>query len=241
MLHQDNLRDLLSQEISDREKALLCLAAEPVHPRGIKEVTDIAIAAGWRQAKKKNLSLIYKRASGLVARTAEGWELTSDGSQFAAEKAGPILQCPIPATTSSLRAHLEKIEDLNTRSFIEEAIACFESKHFRAAVVLSWIGAVSLLHRHVVDHKLAEFNAEALRRNPKWKAAKTTDDLGLLKEDTFLDILQAISVIGKNVKQELKQALTLRNGCGHPNSLKLAEHKVSAHIEDLMLNVFAVF
>ena len=62
-----------------------------------------------------------------------------------------------------------------------------------------------------------------------------------MKADTFLDILQAISVIGKNVKQELKKGLTLRNGCGHPNSLKLAEHKVSSHIEDLMLNVFAVF
>ena len=111
----------------------------------------------------------------------------------------------------------------------------------RAAVVLSWIGAVSVLQRYIVDHKLNDFNTEAVRRNSKWKEAKTTDDLGLMKEVTFLDILQAISILGKNVKQELLKGLTLRNGCGHPNSLKLAEHKVSAHIEDLILNVYSQF
>ena len=100
---------------------------------------------------------------------------------------------------------------------------------------------MSVLHDYIVANKLSEFNTEATSRNSKRKAAKTADDLGLMREDTFLDVLQAISVIGKNVKQELKKALTLRNGCGHPNSLKLAEHKVSAHIEDLVLNVFAKF
>lgn len=92
-----------------------------------------------------------------------------------------------------------------------------------------------------MTNKLSEFNAEARRRNPKWKNAITSDDIGLMKEDDFLDVLQAISLIGKNVKQELKNGLTLRNGCGHPNSMKLAEHKVAAHMEDLTLNVFANF
>ena len=65
--------------------------------------------------------------------------------------------------------------------------------------------------------------------------------MGLMSEDTFLDVLQTISVLGKNVKNEIKKALGLRNGCGHPNSLKLAEHKVAAHIEDLILNIFIPF
>ena len=158
-----------------------------------------------------------------------------------AKLAGPLLNSPVPLVASSLRAHMVSIKDSDTQAFVEEAIVCFESGQHRACVVLSWVGAVSVLHNHVVVHKLNDFNAEAVKRNPKWKKAKTVDDLGLMKEDSFLDILQAISVIGKNVKQELKKALVLRNGCGHPNSLKVAEHKVSAHLEDLMLNVFAVF
>ena len=241
MLPVDALKDLLSQDLTDREKALICLAVEPVNARGIKEIKTIAFGAGWRKAKNKNLSAIYGRAVGLTTRTADGWELTSDGTHFVAKLAGPLMNSPIPMVASSLRANLVTISDLDTQSFVEEAIVCFETRQYRAAVVLSWVGAVSVLQNHVVNHKLNDFNIEAAKRNPKWKIAKNSDDLGLIKEDTFLDILQAISVVGKNVKQELKKALTLRNGCGHPNSLKLAEHKVSAHVEDLILNVFAVF
>jgi hypothetical protein len=42
------------------------------------------------------------------------------------------------------------------------------------------------------------------------------------------------------VKQELDTALQLRNGCGHPNSLKIGANKVAAHLETLALNVYAV-
>jgi hypothetical protein len=241
MLPVDALKDLLSQELSDKEKALICLAVEPTKARQIKEIKDLAYAAGWRAAKNKNLSSIYRRATGMAVLTNDGWELTSNGSSFVAKLAGPLMNSPIPMVASSLRSHLVGLPNSDTQAFVEEAIVCFEARQFRAAVVLSWVGAISVLHDYVVANKLAEFNAEATSRNSKWKAAKTADDLGLMKEDTFLDMLQAISVIGKNVKQELKKALTLRNGCGHPNSLKLAEHKVSAHIEDLVLNVFAKF
>jgi hypothetical protein len=108
----------------------------------------------------------------------------------------------------------------------------------RGAVV---VGAVSLLYAHVVANELAAFNTEAKKRNAKWKTAKTRDDLTLMGEHDFLQILQAISVIGKNVKQELEHRLNLRNGCGHPNSLVVAESMVSAHLEALTLNVFAKF
>jgi len=53
---------------------------------------------------------------------------------------------------------------------------------------------------------------------PKWKAAKTVDDLATMKEAEFLSVLEALSIIGKSVKQELDRCLRLRNGCGHPNS-----------------------
>lgn len=241
MIPSNTLKDILSQDINDSDKALICLAVEPAAPRQIKEITVMAFSSGWRQVKKKNLSTILARTGGHAVRSEKGWELTATGKRHVAKLAGPLMNSPIPEVASALRVHLIKLKDRNTQAFVEEAISCFETRQFRAAVVLSWIGAVSVLQNFVVDHKLAEFNAEVLRRNASLKVAKNTDDLGLIKEDTFLDILQAISVIGKNVKLELKKGLTLRNGCGHPNSLQVAEHKVSSHIEDLMLNVFAVF
>ena len=241
MLSNDLLKDALSQSMTDTDKALLCLAIEPMGPRAIRDVVSIGHSAGWRAVKKKNVSLLFSRSKGKAIWSGDGWELTTVGKQHVAKLVGPLSGSPIPAVAASLRSHLSKISNNDTNRFVEEAITCFEGRQFRAAVVLSWVGAVSLLQTYVVNNKLSEFNAEARARNVKWKHAATTDDVGLMTEDNFLDVLQAISVLGKNVKQELKKALTLRNGCGHPNSLKLAEHKVSAHIEDLVLNVFSVF
>jgi hypothetical protein len=99
----------------------------------------------------------------------------------------------------------------------------------------------TLLYEHVLKNCLTEFNAEALRRDPKWKTGKTEDDLARMKEHDFLQMLAALSVIGKNVKDELEVCLKLRNGCGRPNSLIVGEYKASAHVETLIQNVFSRF
>lgn len=241
MLPKDALKDLLSQPLSDPDKALICLAVEPNSPKQIRDVKALAAQAGWRAAQKKNVSAILARMPTFAVRTLGGWELTSAGSQHICQMAGPLISSPIPKVASSLRAQLVKIGKPDTQAFVEEAIVCFETRQYRAAVVLSWVGAVAVLQDYVQNNALAAFNAEALRRNNKWRPAKNADDLGRLKEHDFLDVLESISVLGKNVKQELQKCLQLRNGCGHPNTLQIADHKVSAHVEDLILNVFAKF
>ncbi|KAB2659652.1 hypothetical protein F9K94_02205 [Brucella tritici] len=149
-----------------------------------------------------------------------------------------------PATTQvavDLRKHLANITDKDTRGFVEEAIACYEARLFRSAIVMAWLAAVDVLKKTVVKSCLPQFNAEAKRLDAKWKTAVTADDIGAMKEADFLNRLVAISIIGKNTKQRLEQALTLRNGAGHPNSLQLGQNEVAAHIEALLKNVFEVF
>jgi hypothetical protein len=106
---------------------------------------------------------------------------------------------------------------------------------------MSWLGAVAILHDAVISSHLSTFNKETQRVNPKWKIAVTSDDLGLMTEFVFLERLQGISVIGKNVKQELQECLKRRNACGHPNSYQLGERTVAHHIESLILNVYSKF
>jgi hypothetical protein len=141
---------------------------------------------------------------------------------------------------TDLRAELPKIVNTDTRLFVEEAIKCYEAELYRSAIVMSWLAAVDVLHKNVHQHHLAQFNAEAKRVDGRWRDAKTTDDLGRMSEADFLDRIAAISVIGKNVKKELKDCLDRRNGCGHPNSLKIGANTVAHHIEILLLNVFKV-
>ncbi|KIC48912.1 hypothetical protein [Tateyamaria sp. ANG-S1] len=140
-----------------------------------------------------------------------------------------------------LRAHLDKITDVETRHFVEEAIKCHEAELYRSAIVMAWLGAMDVLHKYVHSHHLSAFNTEAKRVDGRWKTAKTSDDFGRMGEADFLNRIAAISVIGKNAKEELQKALGLRNGCGHPNSLKVSANKSAAHIETLLQNFFERF
>ncbi len=242
MIDRSRLKDLLAAtEYGRLEKALICMAVEPDIAHEVKDIKALATSSGLRAASKWNFSSILGASKGLAVRTDSGWELTTDGRRVITDIVGPSAASSIPKIASSLRQHLPYISNPDTKSFLEESIECFESGQLRAAVVLSWVGAISVLHKYVVASKLSDFNAEASRRDAKWKIAKNSDDLGKMKEFDFLNILESLSIIGKNVKQELETCLRLRNSCGHPNSLKIGESRVSAHIEILLLNVFSKF
>lgn len=242
MIHRESLKDLLSKpEYSKTDKLILCLAENASEPKSVKAIRELAKSAGLRSAERWNVSQLLSGSRGLAIRTDTGWELSSDGRSRALELAGSLAASPAPKVAASIRAHLHNLSSPDTRAFVEEAIRCFESGLFRAAVVLSWVGAVSVLYSHVHKSRLADFNTEASRRDPKWRPAKTADDLARMKEHELLGVLEAISVLGKSVKQELEVCLKLRNGCGHPNSLRIGENRVAAHIETLVLNVFSHF
>ena len=225
-------------KLSKTTKLLICLAVGN-SPKSVTQVREIGARLGLSAVGKWNASQLLAASTGAI-RTTSGWELTQTGRTEVETLAGPLASGPVKAATA-LRAKLTKIKNADTRAFVEQAIACFERDLYRASVVLSWVGAVALLYDHVLANELGNFNAEAKRRNPKWKDAKTVDDLALMGEHDFLQILHAISLIGKSVKLELEPRLKLRNGCGHPNSLQIEEHVVASHIEILILNVFAKF
>ncbi|KKN95096.1 hypothetical protein LCGC14_0181650 [marine sediment metagenome] len=236
------LKDVVHRPgLTKTQVLLVCLDEGRGSPKAVKKIRELAVKAGVRRASKWNISQLLDAAKGLCRRTDLGWELTDTGSAHVRSIRAGTKAPRVVSVATSLRSELGKLRDPNVREFVEEAMACLEAGLFRASVVFSWVGAIALLHAHVVANSLAAFNKEALRRNPKWKQAKTTDDLGMMKESGFLDVLQSISVIGKNVKQELQNCLKLRNGCGHPSSLKLGENRVAGHIEVLILNIYSRF
>jgi hypothetical protein len=205
-------------------------------------MTDIASRCGLRIVSKWNVSDILKKSNGWAILTANGWELSQKGQQAVDDLAtSGLRRQAIKRTVADVRQHIAGISSQNAKDFIEEAISCFENGQFRAAVVFSWVGAVSMMYTHVVKNALQAFNAEARRRDAKWKDARNPDELGR-REHEFLDVLEAIGSIGKNVKQALQNnCLSLRNACGHPNSLRISENNVATHLDLLALNVYARF
>ena len=237
MLDTNCISDLVhSGDLTHAEQLLLCLAHLG---DGTHAVGEIRAAAQSLGISHTNVSRDMLKLKSFAFQRIEGWTLTSPGRKRAGELLG-LVDAHVATQSSSLRALLPKLKP-DIHEFVTEAIACFEARHFRAAVVLSWVGAVSVLYAYVVQHRLANFNAEAVRRDSKWRTAKSEDDLARMKEHDFLQVLEALSMLGRNVKNELEGCLKLRNGCGHPNSLKLAESRCAAHIEVLVLNVFNAF
>jgi hypothetical protein len=243
LLTNEDLTDFLaSADYSRRDKILLILAYSfrtPLPPSTIKQMsTDF----GLREIGKWNVADILAKSKNMVARLPNGWQLTKSGMEYVKTE----LLRSNPSSTKdmalNLRGHLDGIKNLETHAFVEEAIGCLEANLYRSAVVMSWAGAISILYNYVVSTRLADFNAEAKRRRSDWKMAVTNDDLALMKESDFLDILASLSIIGKNTKEHLKNnCLNLRNSCGHPSSLEIGKHTVEAHIEFLLLNVYEKF
>ncbi|MGO4351377.1 hypothetical protein AB4Z25_05525 [Rhizobium sp. RAF36] len=202
----------------------------------------MAKESGFNEIRKWNVAQVLSGSKGKAIRTPDGWELTNSGRAYLIGLGVPASGAPSISIAVDLRTHLSKLADQQTQKFVQEAITCHEAGCYRAAVVMSWLGAVDVLHKFVHKNHLAAFNSEATRvLGPKWKLALSTDDLGKMKEGDFLDRLEGLSIIGKNVKAELKTCLDRRNSCGHPNTFKLGANQSAAHLEILLLNVFEKF
>jgi hypothetical protein len=183
--------------------------------------------------------------SGHVLRTGLLYRIKPTSRATVAGWISSIDRSPALTIAPTLRSHLNRISNPDTAAFVDQAIVCLEAKQYRAAVVFSWVGAVAVLYDHVINNCLKDFNNAAIALTAKskrpWQPAKTADDLSEMKESEFLVVLERIGVIDKNLKRQLEIALGLRNSCGHPNSYVVLEHKASAHIEDLIANVFSRF
>lgn len=190
---------------------------------------------------KWNLSSVLSRAQGKAVKLRAGWILTDDGMDCV-RALDPSPRPPaLEQVESNLRSLIAAVDNADVRQFLTEATICLQSQCHRAAVVLSWVGAMATLQHHVLTYRLADFNTEAVRRNGRWVVATTADDLSRMKERDFLDILESLSVLGPSVKRELVKCLELRNACGHPNSMQVGSNAVAAHIETLILNVYEKF
>lgn len=239
MLTSGELKGWLQKDLGKLDKTLLVLATQD-KPIAVSRINELADSAGFRAMRKWNVSATLSASKGKAIRTT-GWELTDVGRMHLRDLGVATVSPAAMQVAVDLRNHLAKITEPQTRDFVEEAIKCHEAELYRSAIVMSWLGAVDVLQKHVHQNHLATFNAEAKRVNVKWKPAKSQDDIGKMGESDFLDRIEALSIIGKNVKAQLKACLDLRNGCGHPNSLKVSVNKSAAHIETLLQNVFEKF
>ena len=240
MLSPDDLKLALQRDGLSRADKVLLVIMSLAQPVKNPAIMARAQEAGCNM-KAWNIADILAKAKGTTLRMPGGYEVAEKGHARLEELGITKLPPAAAKVAQDLRRHLASIKDETTRAFVAEAIQCHEAALYRSAIVMSWLAAVCVLHNEVVTNHLSAFNIEAKKVDAKWKTAATSDDLGRMKESDFLDRIAAIGIVGKNVKAQLVAGLNLRNGCGHPNSLKVGANVVAAHIEMLLLNVFDKF
>lgn len=237
LLTETDLKQWLHKELRQLDKLLLILATFDV-PAKVAGLKERAAQAGLKIGKSWNPSATLIRSKGLAIKVPDGWEITDSGKSHLRNLGVTNLSPAAVKVAADLRGHLDNIKSSATRAFVEEAIKCHEGELHRSAIVMSWLAAVDVLHRYIAFNKLSQFNVAAKTADPKWKDAVNSDGLGRMGEENFLNRCATIGVLGKNQKEELLKCLKTRNGCGHPNSLKVGPNTVAAHIEILLLNVF---
>lgn len=240
MLNPNELKNWLHRDWTNTDKCLLVLATFD-HSVPLSDIRARLLDGGVRKASGWNVSGLLGAKPQFAVNTSQGWEITDAGKMHLVNLGVQTASPAAAQVATDLRALLTKITDSDTKRFVDEAIKCFELGLHRSAVVMSWLAAVHVLKNEVLKNYLVEFNREASRVNQRWKDAKSLDDIGEMKEADFLEQLRRISLVGKNVKEELLVCLRMRNSCGHPNSHKIGPNTVARHIEQLLLNVFNRF
>ena len=169
----------------------------------VKSIKEIASSHGLKTIRNWNISQILKKAYPKAIKKEKGWTLTVQGENYLSSK-NYIKPIKLLNHQNTIKDLIENIQNEDTKNFLIESKNAIEYGLHRSAVVLTWIGAISLMQENVIKNNLNDFNHELIRRFPKAKKIKAKDDFSLIKEYDFLQICNRISLIGKNVKQELE-------------------------------------
>lgn len=154
---------------------------------------------------------------------------------------------PATAYVSKLLAELpSRLSEQAERVFLEEAIACFRVKAFRAAIVMTWNLTFDHLCHYILAKHLPAFN-DQLRKQfhkeyEKGKLRDLTDraDFTEMQESEVLVICRASKILRGNVYTILETALRTRNIAAHPSTEVFRDGTAEEYIRNLVENVVLV-
>lgn len=209
-----------------------------------EELKKALIGARAPNARTMNVRDVLARCGHLVDTPGSDgrrrvWHLTQSGEAYVRE----ILKLSEREATleedfSSLEEVIKNVQGAEAKGFLEESLVCLRAGAFRAAVVFLWSGTMRTLHERALDAGSRELSAAVRRHDPSAKVIKKVDDFAYVRDAVALQAFQELGLFDKGQATFLRQALDLRNQCGHPSKYRPREKKVSSFIEDVVGIVF---
>ena len=130
-----------------------------------------------------------------------------------------------------------QLSDPGQEDYLQEAIVCFRSKAFRAAVIMTWNVAYDHLVTVVVRSHLSPFNVQLTGMfGGRKKSVSTKDDFQRLRESEVLEVCGAAGIVSKEVRKVLDGALGKRNSAAHPSGTKVDKLQAEAFVSDVINN-----
>jgi AraC-like DNA-binding protein len=151
------------------------------------------------------------------------------------------------AVSKLLRELPGKVADEAERIFLKEAITCYHSRAFRAAIIMAWNLTYDHMCRWILadGSRLAAFNAQIATRvgiTSKRAGIKvnTREEFELLEEKEMIDIMAKASLLpSSNTKKILEIQLTRRNMAAHPSLVSIdapqADDAITSLVSDIVL------
>jgi hypothetical protein len=135
-----------------------------------------------------------------------------------------------------------KVPNIEERTFLQEALKCYQIEAYRACIVMTW----NLAYAHLLDwilkdpNKLAVFNATIAKRFPSLKTLQITkydEFIDELKERQVIEICSSAGLFNSNIFKILKEKLDRRNIVAHPSTVVVVQSQADDVVTDLINNV----
>jgi hypothetical protein len=132
-----------------------------------------------------------------------------------------------------------RIPSLIERTYLDEALNCFNVASFRAAVIMAWNLAFDHLCEFVLTKHLTDFNLQLSKSYPKTdvNSINKRDDFNELKEFQVLMVCKSAGIITENLFKVMKEKLDRRNIAAHPSGIQTTQPTAEHFIIDLVENV----
>jgi hypothetical protein len=208
-------------------------------PISSAEIKALLSSARIRESNKVNVADVLAKSGHLVVQDPKSrlWRLTDAGLHYLSDDLG--LEFTMTSrSTATVRTTLVTISDPVVKSFVEESILCLEVGALRASVVFLWSAAIRTLQELALLKHKATITQALQKHDQKCQQVTSMDGFSRVKDSIALLGFRELGMLDKGQYATLKEALDLRNRCGHPTSYKPGPQKVSAFIEDIVGIVF---
>lgn len=178
-----------------------------------------------------------KRRRPLVLKRGVGYTLEQQALRRLDDRFG---QRQTAINVHQLLAELpSRITLSDEREYLEEALVCYRSGAFRAAIVMSWNLAYAHLCNIVLARHLSPFNSQLPKSFPKADISSVgkAADFQELKESQVLHVCKSAGIISSSLHKVMKEKLDRRNISAHPSGIQVTQLTAEEFIRDLVDNV----